>query len=190
MYDFLARIFNWPEIKSRVTIDGVITVVDSPAVSIGQFTNGPDATQSQQEEEENLEHETPLDEVFEDQLLSADMVILNKIDLIDRKMLDNVKTKVGKEVRPAAKIISAVKGQISPTILLGLKASAEDDLTNRRSHHDGEEEHDHDDFDSFVIELGKIDNPEKLVEDLKNLAKSQNILRIKGFINVPNKILL
>ena len=183
----LIKAFNWPEIRSRVTVDGVITVVDSPAVSNGQFAHDPDAVQTQREADENLEHESPLDEVFEDQLLSADMIILNKTDLISRAELEKVKAIVERESHPAAKIVPAVKGRVNPLILLGLQANAENDLKDRRSHHDGEEEHDHDDFDSLIVTLNSIQDPEQFISLLRDLTQSHRILRIKGFIDIPDK---
>ena len=73
----LVRAFNWPEIRSRVTVDGVVAVVDAPAVAEGRFADDPDAVQAMREADEMLDHENPLEEVFEDQLLCADMVLLN-----------------------------------------------------------------------------------------------------------------
>jgi len=183
----LIQAFNWPEIKSRVTIDGVITVVDSPAVSNGQFAQNPEAVQIQRVQDDNLEHDFPLEEVFEDQLLSADMVLLNKADLITSDKMEHVKTIVRREARPAAKIISTVNGQIDPLILLGLSAGAENDLNSRKSHHDNEEGHDHDDFESFVVQLDSISNPDVFEERLQIIIKSHKILRIKGFIDIVDK---
>ncbi|MEI8180546.1 cobalamin biosynthesis protein CobW, partial [Aestuariivirga sp.] len=69
----LVRAFNWPEIKSRVTVDGVITVVDAKALAEGRFADDEDAVQAQREADPNLDHENPIEELFEDQLNCADM---------------------------------------------------------------------------------------------------------------------
>ncbi|MEL7398830.1 MAG: GTP-binding protein, partial [Pseudomonadota bacterium] len=64
----LVRAFNWPEISTRVTVDGVVTVVDGKAVSEGRFAHDVAAVDAQRAADENLDHETPLSELFEDQV--------------------------------------------------------------------------------------------------------------------------
>ena len=182
----LIRAFNWPEI-SRVTVDGVVTVVDAPAVDAGRFADDPDAVQDARQADEMLDHESPLEEVFEDQLLSADLVLLNKSDMLDDAAMAGVRLIVEKEIDPAAKIIAINHGNIDIKILLGIGAAVEDVIEQRKSHHDGEDGHDHDDFDSFVVELGDVSNPDELENTLKTLTADHDILRIKGFLNVPGK---
>lgn len=183
----LVQAFNWPEIKSRVTVDGVITVVDAPAVNAGRFADDPHAVQQARQADEMLDHESPLEEVFEDQLLSADLVLLNKSDLLDGPALEAVRAEVAKEIDPAAKIIATQHGQIDISILLGIGAAVEDVIETRKSHHDGEDGHDHDDFDSFIVSLGNVTDPQALEEKLKSVTVAHDILRIKGFLNVPGK---
>ena len=183
----LVQAFSWPEIKSRVTVDGVVTVVDAPAVDAGRFADDPDAVQDARQEDEMLDHESPLEEVFEDQLLSADLVLLNKSDMLDDAAMAGVRLIVEKKIDPAAKIIAINHGNIDIKILLGIGAAVEDVIEQRKSHHDGEDGHDHDDFDSFVVELGDVSNPDELENTLKTLTTDHDILRIKGFLNVPGK---
>ncbi len=183
----LVQAFNWPEIKSRVTVDGVVTVVDAPAVDAGRFADDPDAVQAARQADEMLDHESPLEEVFEDQLLSADLVLLNKSDILDETAMAAVRQIVSKETDPAAKVLAIHHGQIDIKVLLGIGAAVEDVIESRKSHHDGEDGHDHDDFDSFVVEMGDVENPESLEETLKTLTVTHDILRIKGFLNVPGK---
>ena len=79
----LVQAFNWPAIRSRVTVDGVVAVVDGPAVAAGAFADDPEALAAQRAADASVEHENPLEEVFEDQLLCADLVVMNKSDLLD-----------------------------------------------------------------------------------------------------------
>ena len=81
----LVAAFNWPEIRTRLTVDGVVAVVDGPALAEGRFADDEDALQAQREADDALDHESPLAEVFEDQIGCADMVILNKTDLLGRE---------------------------------------------------------------------------------------------------------
>ena len=62
----LVKAFNWPEIRSKVTVDGVVAVVDAPAVAAGRFADDPDHVQEVREADKNLDHHSPLEEVFED----------------------------------------------------------------------------------------------------------------------------
>ena len=78
----LVQAFNWPEIASRVTVDGVVAVVDGAAVAAGRFADDPEALAKQRADDQSLDHDNPLEEVFEDQLLCADLVVLNKADLM------------------------------------------------------------------------------------------------------------
>jgi cobalamin biosynthesis protein CobW len=183
----LVRAFNWPEIRSRVTVDGVVAVVDAPAVAEGRFADDPDAVQDQRQADEMLDHESPLEEVFEDQLLCADMVLLNKTDLLDAAGIDGVRILVAEDTGPAVKMVHTTHGAIDPAVLLGIGAAVEDDIEGRRSHHDGEDDHDHDDFESFTISLGDIVDPTVLEERIKAAVIEHDILRVKGFAHVPGK---
>jgi len=183
----LIKAFNWPEVRSRVTVDGVITVIDSPAVAAGRFADDPDAIQDERKDDPALEHDSPLEELFEDQLLSADMVVLNKTDLVDGDALTSVRSEISGIVRPAAKMVPAVHGKLDPSVILGLDARAEDDLEGRRSHHDTEEDHDHDDFVSFVVTLDPVADPAVLEGRIRMIAEQHDVLRVKGFVDVPDK---
>jgi len=183
----LVKAFNWPEIRSRVTVDGVVAVVDAPAVVAGQFADDPDAVQAQREADEMLDHDSPLEEVFEDQLLCADMVLLNKSDLLNADALAGARAEVQKDIAPAVKMVDAIHGAIDPLILLGIGAAVEDVIDDRKSHHDGEDDHDHDDFESFVVSLGDIADPKGLESRIQGAAADHGILRVKGFIHVPGK---
>ncbi len=183
----LIKAFNWPEVRNRVTVDGVIAIVDGPAVAEDRFAHDPDAVADQRAADPMLDHDSPLEELFEEQLGAADLVVLNKVDLLDGAALDGVMEMVRANMRPMAKVVTARHGRIDAAILLGLEAAAEDDLDTRPSHHDDGGEHDHDDFDSFDIELDPIADPGALADRLAPLIAAHDILRIKGFAAVTGK---
>ncbi|QCN97940.1 cobalamin biosynthesis protein CobW (plasmid) [Azospirillum argentinense] len=193
----LVQAFHWPAIKTRVTVDGVVAVVDAAAAAEGRFAPDPAALAAQAAEAGQLDHETPVEEVFEDQLLCADLIVVNKTDLVDAADLAKVEDLIRAAMAEGgmaeggigreAKILRASNGRVDPVVLLGVGAGAEDDLANRPSHHDEEEGHDHDDFTSFVVELGPQPDPAALAKTLERVAAAHGVLRLKGFIDVPGK---
>jgi cobalamin biosynthesis protein CobW len=183
----LVKAFSWPDIRTRVTVDSVITVVDGPAVADGLFATDPDALQAQRESDDALDHESPLEELFEEQLGCADMVIINKTDLLNASTLENVTAQVKVQVRPGVKLVAAKNGEVDSEVLLGIGAAAEDDLDARPSHHDDGGEHDHDDFMSFSVTMRELASANTLVEQLQQLIAAHGILRIKGFAAVAHK---
>lgn len=184
----LVQAFRWQEIRTGATVDAVITVVDCEAVSTGKLASDLDALSDQRQADPNLDHETPIEELFEDQLACADMVLLTKTDRVDIQIQAQVQAWLQQELRAGVKIIPCRDGQISPDILLGFNAAVEDNLDTRPSHHDTEEEHDHDDeITSVPIVSQQAFEPQLLLQTLKQLVAQQDIYRIKGFVNVANK---
>ncbi|WAC46168.1 cobalamin biosynthesis protein CobW [Pseudomonas sp. SL4(2022)] len=184
----LVQAFNWPEIRNACTVDAVITVVDSPAVAAGTFAAFPDQVDAQRKLDPNLDHESPLHELFADQLASADLVILNKADLLDAAALAAVRAEVAEELPPAVKIIEAHGGELPLDVLLGLNCETELHIEGRKTHHDleGHEDHDHDEFASFHVELPEAEET-RLLQALKEAVSKHGILRIKGFAAIPGK---
>ncbi|WP_282874511.1 cobalamin biosynthesis protein CobW [Pseudomonas peli] len=184
----LVQAFNWPEIRNACTVDAVITVVDSPAVAAGTFAAFPDQVDAQRKLDPNLDHESPLHELFADQLASADLVILNKADLLDTAALAAVRAEVAEELPPAVKIIEAHGGELPLDVLLGLNCETELHIEGRKTHHDleGHEDHDHDEFASFHVELPEAEEA-RLLQALKDAVSKHGILRIKGFAAIPGK---
>ncbi len=184
----LVQAFRWPEIRTGATVDGVITVVDCEALSTGQFVGDLDALEAQRQADDSLEHETPIEELFEDQLACADMILLTKTDKVDLAAETKVRQWLQQEVPTGVKIVSCQRGEISSEVLLGFNAAVEDNLDNRPSHHDTEEEHEHDDdINAVQIATDKTFEPEALIHCLQKLVQNQEIYRIKGFVAVPNK---
>ena len=181
----LVKAFNWPEIKAQVTVDGVVTVIDAKALAEGRFADDEDAVQQQREADDALDHDNPLEEVFDDQLFCADIVVLNKMDLLDDGEADTVANELTKRLRPGVHLVRSHQAGVDPAVLMGLEKSAEDDLDSRPSHHDGADDHDHDDFHSFVLHLTSVEDPTALEMMLKSLIEHFDILRIKGFLNRP-----
>ncbi|WP_065329713.1 cobalamin biosynthesis protein CobW [Tritonibacter mobilis] len=183
----LLKAFDWPAIRSRITVDGVIALADAEAVAKGQFAPDLDAVQAQREADESLDHETPLSEVFEDQISCADIVLLSKADLVGEAGVEKARAIIEAEAPRKLPILPMTEGVIDPRVILGLEAAAEDDLDARPSHHDGHHDHEHDDFESIVVEMGEVSDPEDLQKRIIEMARARNILRVKGYVAVEGK---
>jgi cobalamin biosynthesis protein CobW len=182
----LVQAFAWPEIRTATTVDGVLTVIDAAALAAGRFADDPEAVAAQRAADPTIEHDNPLEEVFGDQLACADLVILNKTDLIAPAELARLTDEIGARLRPGVRIVTARDGKVAPSVALGIDAAAEDDLAARPSVHELEGEHDHDDFDSFVLTLdGEAEDA--LYDRLTAAIRAHDILRVKGFVAVPGR---
>lgn len=191
----LVRAFNWPEIKSRVTVDGVVTVVDAKALAEGRFADDEEAVAAQRAADPNLDHENPIEELFEDQLNCADMIVLNKTDLLQAHETEKLSGDLKGQIRKGTKLVPAQHGALDASALLGIASAAEDDMHNRLSHHEmeGEVQHDHDDFVTFSVALGPIADREQLMKRIEDLIADYDILRLKGFAAIdgaPGRLLI
>jgi cobalamin biosynthesis protein CobW len=182
----LVQAFAWPEIRTATTVDGVLTVIDAAALAAGRFADDPEAVAAQRAADPTIEHDNPLEEVFGDQLACADLVILNKTDLIAPGELARLTDEIAARLRPGVRIVTARDGGVAPGIALGIDAAAEDDLAARPSVHELEGEHDHDDFDSFVVTLDAAAG-ETLHDRLTAAIRTHDILRVKGFVALPGR---
>lgn len=208
----LVRAFQWPEISTRVTVDGVVTVVDGKAVSDGQFASNLDAVEAQRKLDENLDHETPLSELFKDQVSCADMIVVNKSDLLGDGEADALVSKLTGDSRDGVQVVRSTMGALPVEVLLGQGMGAEGDMDARLSlhekghhhhddhHHDHDDDHHHDDhdhhhhhdhdheaFESFVVTLGEVADPKSFAEKVADVIRDNNILRLKGFAAVEGK---
>lgn len=183
----LVKAFDWPSVRARLTVDGVIAVVDAAALAAGRFADDPEKLAAQRAADPSLDHDNPLEEVFQDQLSCADLVILNKIDLLDDGDLARLRSDIAASLPRAVKTVATSEGRIDASVLLGLAAAAEDDLEARPSHHDDETDHEHDEFESFVLDVPAIDDPEVFVGKLVALAEQHDVLRMKGFLPVVGR---
>ena len=183
----LLKAFDWPDIRSRITVDGVIALADAEAVASGQFAPNLAGVEAQREADNALDHETPLSEVFEDQVACADLILLTKADLANEADKAKAKQIIANNTPLQLPIIEVVEGQIDPRLILGLESAAENDIEQRPSHHDGAPEHDHEDFDSAIFNIAEFDSPETLVQKIEILAREHHILRVKGYAAISGK---
>ncbi|EYC51542.1 cobalamin biosynthesis protein CobW [Hylemonella gracilis str. Niagara R] len=180
----LVQAFQWPALRNTFTVDAVITVVDAPAVAAGDFADDPVAVDAQRRADENLDHDSPLHELFEDQLATADLVVVHKTDGVSAAELAGVEAAIRAETQPGVKLVHAQHGRIDIDVLLGLERAVEDQIDRRKTHHDEEEDHDHDAFDSVQVALD-VTSREGLLAALQDLVARHEIYRVKGFVALP-----
>ncbi|MEL6571868.1 MAG: cobalamin biosynthesis protein CobW [Pseudomonadota bacterium] len=194
----LVRAFNWPGISTKVTVDGVVTVVDGRAVTDGQFAHNVAAVDAQRAQDENLDHDTPLSDLFEDQITCADMIVVNKADLLSKDEAATLTTQLKSDSRDGVQVVKAAMGALPVDVLLGQGIGAEGDMKTRHEHHHHHQDdddhdhhhhhdHDHDDFESFTVARGEITDAEAFQAQVADTIKDHNILRLKGFVAVTGK---
>ena len=197
----LVRAFNWPGISTQVTVDGVVTVVDGKAVTEGRFAHSVAAVDAQRQLDENLDHETPLSELFEDQIACADMIVVNKTDLLEGAEAEALVGTLRESSRSGVQVVTTSMGKLPVDVLLGQGIGAESDLDSRHElhhhhhdhsdehehHHDHHHDHDHDAFESFVVTLGEITDPKAFSDQVSTIIGAHDILRLKGFAAVSGK---
>ena len=193
----LVRAFNWPGISTQVTVDGVVTVVDGKAVTEGRFAHSVAAVDAQRKLDENLDHETPLSELFKDQIACADMIVVNKTDLLEVAEAEALVDTLRESSRDGVQVVTTAMGKLPVDVLLGQGIGAEGDLEARHElhhhHHDHDEDHgddhdhDHDAFESFVVTLGEIADTKAFSDQVSAIIGEHDILRLKGFAAVSGK---
>lgn len=198
----LVRAFNWPKISTQVTVDGVVTVVDGKAVTDGRFAHSVEAVDAQRKLDKNLDHETPLSELFEDQVACADMLVVNKTDLLNLAQADALVASLKQSSRNGVQIVKTSMGKLPVDVLLGQGIGAETDLASRHEvhhHHDHDHDdrtqvdeddhhkHDHDAFESFVVNLGEVADTKVFADQVSQIISTHDILRLKGFAAVVGK---
>lgn len=195
----LVRAFNWPGISTRVTVDGVVTVVDGRAVTDGQFAHDLAAVDAQRAQDDSLDHETPLSELFEDQIACADMIVVNKADLLSEDEAATLASRLRADSRAGVQVVRASMGALPVDVLLGQGIGAETDLEARHEihhhhhHHDDDEDdhhdhdHGHDDFESFIVTRPEVTDPTAFATQVADTIRAHGILRLKGFVAVAGK---
>ncbi len=185
----LVRAFSWPGISTRVTVDGVITVVDGRAVADGRFACSVAAVEAQRQADDSLDHETPIAELFEDQLACADMIVINKTDLLGDDEATALASSLEDRSRDGVQVVRTSMGEVPPDVVLGRGQAAEIDVAGRHEVHHGhdDDDHDHDEFESFIVVRSEINDLNQFAETIAEVVRAHDILRLKGFAAVKGK---
>ncbi|MEZ5784254.1 MAG: cobalamin biosynthesis protein CobW [Rhizobiaceae bacterium] len=185
----LVQTFQWPGVKNRVTVDGVVTEIDGPALVAGEVTADREVLEQQCAVDSSIDQEYPVEEVFENQVACADLIVLSKSDLLSDVERRTVEARVAGYLSRAVKIVVLANGNIDPGVPLGLGLAVDDDIDARKTHHDDEPDHEHDDLDSFDVDLPVVNDPVAFVWRIAAAAEAANVLLLKGFVRVEGKLM-
>lgn len=193
----LVQAFNWPDIRQHCTVDAVVTVLDGPAVAAGRYAHDEAQVEAQRRADDSLDHDPSLQELLDDQLSAADLVLVTKTDLLSEAERARVEAVIAQQVPAAVKTLFIHKDSFAESpaeleALMGIAAATERRIDGVDNHHDrhhaegAHHDHAHDHFDSCVIELGEVDG-ERLATQLQSLLNQYSIYRAKGFAALPGK---
>lgn len=202
----LVQAFNWPDIKTRCRLDGVVTLVDGPALAQGYVVGDEAALEAQRQADEELDHESPIDELFEDQIGAANLILISKSDMCSEDDIATVKDKLLAELEHPTPTITISKDNVPVSAILGLHMDDADferashSHHHHHHHHDDDHDHDHDhdhhhhehghdEFESFILQIGDIADGEAFKQRLSDVARAHQILRAKGAMQITGKAL-
>ena len=181
----LLQALDWPAIRSRVHVNGVVTLVDGEALAAGSPVADAEALERQRAEDPSLDHLTAIDDLFEDQLQAADLVLISRADCLDASAMAEVQGRIKGKVRPGTALLPVSQGQVETSVVLGLE--------HKPTHH---HDHDHDHHDHSHVDMvgsnvrveGALDR-QALEHLLPNLVSDHQVVRLKGRVWLPSKTL-
>ncbi|MEM1284763.1 MAG: cobalamin biosynthesis protein CobW [Pseudomonadota bacterium] len=197
----LVQAFRWPSVAARTTVDGVVTVADAEALAHGLYASEPEKIDAQRAADDSIDHETPLDELFADQMRCADIVILSKTDRVEEADMAKVEAALHGR-RSGVGTVRSTEAGLPADVLIGLGSASEFDMAGREADHhhhhdDGDNDHhhhehhhhdhDHDAFASIVIDPGTFESKQALDAYLERLCELPGVLRVKGVAEIAGK---
>jgi cobalamin biosynthesis protein CobW len=190
----LVEAFGWPEIRSRVRVNAVVTVVDGEALAAGHVVGDAAAVEAQRQADPSLDHLDALEDLFADQLQAADLVLISRADRLDGPALAALQGRLASQVRAGTQVLSMVRGEVDASLLLSAPVASETQSIPLHDHdsHDHDHDHDHDDTDhdhhdhshvamaSVLVQRPGPYTRQEIEGRLAALLADQPVLRLKG----------
>ncbi|MBM5794591.1 MAG: cobalamin biosynthesis protein CobW [Cyanobacteria bacterium M_surface_7_m2_037] len=180
----LVQAFGWPEIRTRTRVSGVVTVVDGEALAAGSVVGDPAALEAQRQADPNLDHISSIQELFDDQLKAADLVLLSRADRLEAEQVAELQAQLTAQVRAGVSVVPMQRGDVPAALLLGLER---DDHAAHHHHSHDHDHHDHEDHDhshvamqSAVVRWSGVLDRSRLEAVLESQIRDQTLLRLKG----------
>ncbi|MCP9850558.1 cobalamin biosynthesis protein CobW [Cyanobium sp. Morenito 9A2] len=180
----LVQAFQWPEIRTRTRVNGVVAVVDGEALAQGSVVGDPAALEAQRQADPSLDHHDDLEALFDEQLEAADLVLVSRAAGLNRDQLQDVKRRLARALRPGAQVLTMERGVVDPHLLLGferLEGGPHGDLQVQGDHdHSDHHGHTHVPMQSVTLHIEGRFERSRLEAALLEQIRQQSILRLKG----------
>ena len=179
----LIAALNWPQIRTRIRLNGVVAVVDGEALAAGSVVANPAALEAQRLADPSLDHASAIDELFAEQLEAADLVLISRADCLSAGDIDLVHKGLAPQLQPGAVLLSMGRGVISPELVLGLErrqptTTVHDHDHDHHEHEHEHEHHDHEHHDHTHVAIESL--ALELVGDFCRVALEQQLLQLVG----------
>nr|WP_233998241.1 GTP-binding protein [Erythrobacter sp. QSSC1-22B] len=155
------------DVQARASLDAIVTVVDAKHILLRLDDS----------------HEA------EEQIAFADIILLNKTDLVTPQGLEEVKQRI-RAINNQARLFETINAQIPLDQVLGLGAFDLDRILQIEPDFLGEDEHEHDDqITSVSLHSERPLDPENFHNWISEITstRGQDLLRTKGIIAFPNE---
>ena len=191
----LLQAFQWPEIRHRTRVSGVVTVVDGQALAQQQVVFDAQALEQQRLDDPSLDHDDAIEDLFLEQLEVADLVLISRADLLSaadlQQATDHLQTQlVQLPLEQVPPHLLTRRGVIDPALVLGL------DRVDVTGHGPADGEHDHHHHDhshpellSSSVELTGHWSREAVESVLRQSIQPMGLLRLKGRVCIAGKAL-
>ncbi len=190
----LVQAFQWPEIRTRTRVNGVVAVVDGEALAQGSVVGDPAALERQRAADPSLDHLSDLEDLFRDQLAAADLVLMSRADRLDASQSAVVQRHLAPLCRRGVQVLPMVRGEVPAELMLGLErvepAGALHDAHHGHGDDDGDDhshDHSHVPMQSLALKLPGHFDRQALERLLIEQIVEQGILRLKGWLHQSGK---
>ena len=184
---------QWPAIRTRIRVNGVVAVVDGEALAAGSVVADPAALEAQRVADPSLDHVSAIEDLFAEQLEAADLVLISRADSLDEASLRDLEARLLPDLRPGAAVMAMERGAVSPELVLGLERQlANGDSHSAHDHdhhHDHEHDHDHSHvaIESLALQLSGAFDRLALEQQLNQLLQNRGLIRLKGRLWLKGK---
>jgi cobalamin biosynthesis protein CobW len=174
----LVAAFGWPEIRTRTRVHAVVTVVDGEALAAGHVVGDAEAIEAQRRADPSLDHLSAIEELFEEQLEAADLVLISRSDLLSADQLELVRQRLQPLLRAGTRVLPMARGAIDPLVVFDDLRSADGSGDSVSDDHD--HDHSHVAMASLLVRRSGRWERAALEQQLRQLLGSEPVIRLKG----------
>jgi len=179
----LLKALSWPEIRTSIYLDLVITTVNGESMINGSPINDLCSINTQYKDIKKIDHLSSIDELFKEQIEVSDVVLISRADLISEEEFILIKNDLQRKVKPNIPIIKSFNGETNLGFIFDSsikKNNFQEILTDK---HD----HSHARIFSDFIKTDYFLDKNQFELEMSQILKDVNVLRIKGRVWIPQK---